>query len=482
MSSLANIYIFKTMSYLLDLIKTFTPDENLAFRHMDLIGKEEIVRDLYVQHAHDPKFDESALAQKLAISPQHLLKINSILLDKALTALYGNDHGRVLSDILSKGLSALMLHELKIREKAIIRSADPVAIVSFYRAAFDALRSMFHPNYDSALTHQFGKKYLKALGSKATIAHESYMNMMALYGDIIAAAYSGQEHIFKPKAEKLLSVWEQKIASGNNPSAAFYTAFAKATYYKHMTDDPVGFITAHETALAAWYRSKGAIDKKFEAITLCELGLGNIFLENFVKAQEYYNTAFEKFSDTIGKSIYHSGHYFHVALLNDDTRLANSIFDKYLKPKIQPSTNRSVLFDIYQLAAWSHIQQRQFAQACDYLTLLKQYRKNDITLLGHAMVRQVESAYFYLSGDTKTAKITTSKNLRFVKKISQQSSSFQYYLVYLDALDKLIKMEQHKLRYPDKLKAQILSLPGGIYQNYNRPLLKRFTALSLSDT
>ena len=468
------------MSYLLDLVKSFTAEEKIAFRKMDLIGKEEIVRDLYLQHANNPKFEESTLTQKVAISPKHLLKINSVLLDKTLTALYGRDHGTVLSEILSKGLSALMLHELKMKEKAITHAADATAMIGFYRAAFEVLRSMFHPNYDSALTHQFGKKYLRALGANCTIADESYVYMMALYGDIISAAYSGKEPTFKPKAEKLLAQWEQKIVDSNSAAATFYTSFARATYYKHMTDDSVGFITSLEKAFAAWERSEGTIDKKFEAIALCELGLGNIFLENFAKAQGYYAAAFEKFPDTIGKSIYHSGHYFHVALLNNNPKLANSIFDKYLRPRIQPSTNRSVLFDIYLLAAWSQIQQQQFDQAFNYLTLLKQYRKNDITLLGHAMVRQVESAYFYLSGDTAAASITIGKNLRFVKKISHQSSSFQYYLTYLDALDKLIKMEQNKLRYPEKLKAQILSLPGGTYQNYNRPLMKRFNALSQS--
>ena len=468
------------MSYLLDLVKSFTEEERRIFRHMDVIGKEEIVRDLYLRHDHNPKFDEAVLAEKIAVSPQHLLKINSVLLDKTLTAMYGRDHGTVLSAILSKGLSTLMLHELRIREKDIVNTADTKSAISFYRAAFDVLRGMFHPTYDSALTHQFGKKYLKALGAKCTIGEESYVNMMALYGDIIAAAYSGNEPTFKPKAEKLLAQWEQKIIGCNSAAATFYTSFARATYYKHMTDDSVGFITSLEKALAAWERSKGTIDKKFEAIALCELGLGNIFLENFAKAQDYYAAAFEKFPDSIGKSIYHSGHYFHVALLNNNPKLANSIFDKYLRPRIQPSTNRSVLFDIYLLAAWSQIQQEQFGEAFNYLTLLKQYRKNDITLLGHAMVRQVESAYFYLSGDTAAASITIGKNLRFVKKISHQSSSFKYYLTYLDALDKLIKMEQHKLRYPEKLKAQLLSLPGGTYQNYNRPLLKRYMALSQS--
>ena len=469
------------MSYLLDLIRTFTAGEKQEFSRMDLIGKEEMIRDFYLKYAHLPKFDEGTLAQKASISPQHLLKINSVLLDKTLTAFYGLDHSKVMSEILSKGLSALMLHELKIREKAFVETADKANMVSFYRAAFDVLRSMFHPDYDSARTHKFGKKYLQALGDKATITDEVYVNIMALHGDIIAAAYSGKEQTFKPKAEKLLDVWEQKIMHISSPAATFYISLTRATYYKHLTDDSVGFLASHERALAAWVSSKGTIDKKFEAIVLCELGLGNIFLENFARAQDYYTAAFDKFPDTIGKSIYHSGNFFHVALLNNNAKLANRIFDQYLKPKIQPSTNRSVLFDIYMLAIWSHIQQQQFTEAYEYLKLLKQYRKNDITLLGHAMLRQVESAFFYFSGDTSSASITIGKNLRFVKKIHHQSSSFHYYLVYLDALDKLIKMEQGTLRQPDKLKAQILALPGGIYQNYNRPLLQRFEGLAGAD-
>jgi hypothetical protein len=469
------------MSYLLDLIRTLTDSEMKGFRHLDVIGKEESVRDLYAKLAHDPAFDESTIGQTLSISAVHLLKINSILLDKTITALYGHDHSKVFTELLSKGLSSLMLHELKIREKGIVKVAKGKALVSFYRAAFDILCSMYHPNYDSVLTHQFGEKYLKALGAKATMAEQSFVNMTALYGDIIAAAYSGQAEIFKPKAEKLLSIWERKSTESHDPVVRFYTNFAKATFYKHMTEDARNFVNSHEAGLAAFKNSKGTIEKKYEAVLLCELGLGHIFIESYAKAQEYYTEAFERFSDTIGKSIYHSGHYFHVAHLNSNFELANVIFERYLKPKIQDSTNRSVLFDIYLLAVWSHIQQKQFDKAHFYLTLLKQYRKNDITMIGHAMVRQVESAYFYLSGDSQTAAVTISKNLRFVKKISQQSSSFQYYLIYLDTLDKLIKMEQHTLRHPDKLKAQILSLPGGIYLNYNRPLQERDEILSQAD-
>ena len=466
------------MSYLLDLVRTFTPEEMTTFRYLDVIGKEEMVRDEYVHHAADAKFDESKLPHKLQLSSSHFDKINSILLDKTIAAFYGNDYNKALSSILNKGLSALMLHELKTLEKKVAKQNDAAITIGFYKAAFENLRSMFHPNYNSKLTHQFGNKYLRALGSKKTIADESYVNMFTLYGDMVAASYGGTETAFKPAAEKLLSSWEKKIAPYKNATATFYTAFGRATFFKHFTEDAQGFLKANEVALDAFRKSNGAIDSKYEGIVLCELGFGNIAADQFEKAQKYYADAFEKFPDTVCKSAYQAGNYFCATLLTKDYVTTKRIFDLYLRPKIHPATNRSVLFDIYQAATWGHIHQHQFDEAFEYLAKLKQYGKTEITLLGHAMVRQLESAFFYLSGDIKTASIIVGKNIRFLQKHKQGATRFEYYLQYTDCIDKLIKMEKNKLRFPEKLKEQIGSLQGGMYQSCNRPLLEKFNALN----
>ena len=102
------------MSYLLDFVRSFSPGELTQFRYLDVIGKEEMVRDIYASDAKDPKFDEAVLPKKLQLSQSHFDKINSILLDKSIAALFGTDDSNTLSTILNKGLSALMLHELKI--------------------------------------------------------------------------------------------------------------------------------------------------------------------------------------------------------------------------------------------------------------------------------------------------------------------------------------------------------------------------------
>lgn len=112
------------MSYLLDFIKTFDEKEWLEFRKLDLAGKEELVRDAYARNAKSNSFSEHKLPTALQISQAHFDKINSILLDKTIHQLYGNDYVVSLRSLHKKGLSQLMLHELKIMERSVLKARD----------------------------------------------------------------------------------------------------------------------------------------------------------------------------------------------------------------------------------------------------------------------------------------------------------------------------------------------------------------------
>ena len=465
------------MSYLLDFVKTLTTDEMKKFVHLDVIGKEELVRDVYAHHAQSKNFDETKQAWKLNLTQTHFDKINSILLDKCILALYGSNTSLALSSILHKGLTSLVLHEIKILEKKTLAQKDATVTTTFYLGAFEALRGIFHPNYSSILTHQFGKKYLLSLGDNCTITEEAYIAMMTLYADIVAACYGGNEEGFKPEAERILKKWEKKITHSEQTEAGLYILFAKATYYKHMSDDIVEFQQTNEKALALLKNGKWQLSDRYLGVIMCELGLGYIFSQQYDKALESYNTAFELFPDTIGKNMYHIGHYFTAILINGKYEKANQVFELYIQPKILPATNPSLLFDIYMLAGWSYILQNKLSEAFEYLNKLRTYRKNSITLLGQVMVRHMESTFFYLNGDKLTASAILSKNTRYIKKVVNQSFYFRYYLSYLDVLTQLIKMEQGKLQPTQKIEMQIKSLTGGIYHHYNSILMERYNEL-----
>src|SRR5581483_9999811 len=223
------------MGYLLDFVKTFTDDELKQFRRLDLIGHEEILRDYYARNLREKNFNESGLAIKFGLSQSHFDKLNSVLLDKTIQAFYGHDYGEALFFILHKGLSDLVFHELRILERKVLKRSSAAEELKFYKAAFDVLRSMYHPNYNSKLTHSYGQKYLKALGRKKTITDEVYVAMISLYGDMVSADYSGTAKTFKSTAEKQLKKWEPQ--SKATAAARFYYNYVLGVYYKHLTED-----------------------------------------------------------------------------------------------------------------------------------------------------------------------------------------------------------------------------------------------------
>ncbi|MCX6198357.1 MAG: hypothetical protein NTY88_03925 [Bacteroidetes bacterium] len=355
------------MSYLLDFVKSFDENELKQFRKLDLIGKEELLRDEYANHASKKDFSETNLVSKYKLTQSHFDKINSVVLDKTIAQFYDDDYNKAFSSILMKGLTDLMLHEQKIIERRILKTVNGSEKTKFYKAAFENLRSMFHPKYNSKLTHEYGKKYLNSLGKKRTLTDESYVAMLSLYGDIISEKFAGNEAIYFSQAEAVLKKWEKKILATKNSSAHFYYYFVFATCHKHLAETGKEMLPAYHLALKAIEQNSSGVEEKFKGITLCEIGFGNIESNNFKTAQEFYERGLNEYPDTVGKSHYHGGNYFCVCLINKDYEKAQRAFEKYLLPRIQPGTNRSVLFDMYMMGSLLNLHRKNYDEAFRYL-------------------------------------------------------------------------------------------------------------------
>lgn len=458
------------MSYLLDFVKSFDEAELKKFRQLDLIGKEELLRDEYANHAQQKDFNETNLVSKYKLTQSHFDKINSVILDKTITQFYDDDYNKAFSSILLKGLTDLMLHEQKIIERRILKTASPTEKTKFYKAAFENLRGMFHPKYNSKLTHEYGEKYLRSLGKKKTLTDESYVAMLALYGDIISEKFAGNEATYFLVALAVLKKWEKKILAEKNTGAHFYYYFVFATCHKHLAEDGREMIPAYTKALNAIEHHPSSVETKFRGITLCEIGFANIELNNFKTAQEFYERGLNEYPDTVGKSHYHGGNYFTVCLINKDYEKAQRAFEKYLLPRIQPGTNRSVLFDMYMMGCLFNLHCKNYDEAFHYLNELLKYRKNEITHFGLAMMRLYECIYFYRTREFSVAASLVKKNLKFLTKEVGGNPGFEYYLQYVDCIGKLIKLKQNTLRSPEKLQQQITSLQKGIFTVFNRLL------------
>ncbi len=458
------------MSYLLDFVKSFDESELKQFRQLDLVGKEELLRDEYANHAQTKDFTEENLILKYQLTQSHFDKINSVLLDKTITKFYGDDFNLVLSKLLAKGLSQLMWHELKILERGTLKQGNKTLHTKFYQAAFENLSRMYHPHYNSKLTHGYGKKFLQALGEKATIADKTFVALYIHLADMLEQSVAGNEEKYRATAFAVLEKWRKKLEKTKSSVAHFYYHYAFATYIKYYGSEIEAFILAHEKGLELLNICEKKLNERFRLRVLCELGFGYMEGNNFERAEYYYKQALELPSNYAGGSSYHTTSYLYACLLNKNVKQAEMVFEKHLSPFLKQGLNRSMQFDVLVAAYVVHLHAQKLEKAFSYLETIRAYGRNELTRQGHIMIRVCETLYFYCLADYQLSETIASKNLRFLNRTENKTEQFDYHRKLFDCILKLSRQKQKGNSIPLELQQQIKSLKGGLYGIFNQLL------------
>lgn len=457
------------MSYLLDFIKTFDDKEWAQFRLLDLVGKEELVRDAFVRYATSKNFNEQKLPPALGISSAHFDKINSILLDKVIHQLYGTDYLLSLRSILRKGLSQLLLHEIKIMERTVLKSKDKQQHTRFYLAAFESLRGMFHPHYNSKLTGLYGKKYLHSLGAQRKLTDEVYVALGIHQSDMLAQSVAGNEEGFRPKAFSVLKLWEKKLRLTGTPIAWFYYYFTYSNYIKYYGTEASEFIDA----LLRCAQLLKDIDSETRAAyafrIYCELGFGYIEAQDFKKAESYYAKAYSRAEAKTESRAYQAGCYLNLCLINKNYKQAEYLFHHFLEKYLQAGVNRSLQFDVLLNALMLQLHNGKQEQAFFYLQQMQAYKKNELSRMGQVLIRTCETLYFYVIGDFATALQMAGKNVKFLNRKENHNEQTEYYRNLFHSILRLAKQRIHTTHKANNAIKE-LPLKGGMYQVFNRLL------------
>lgn len=274
------------MSYLADLIKTLNEEELRQFRLLDVISKQELVRDAYSKFVREKHFDENTLPEKLGISELHLRKINSVLLDKTIDKLWGDDYRKVFAEITNKGLVPLVLHLIKKNETRFRKTNSNEQITVYYKQVFDILSGLHYPHNKPELRNEYAQKYLASLGSKKRLEDEAQVAMEMLFADIGNQFFNLNNSDFKPKVVSTLAEWKKK--SEKNSSASFYVARVALEYQKYFGDDAKFYLEAAEQALQAFYNAKGMVEDRYEAPLRADEALGYLITDNYNEALARY--------------------------------------------------------------------------------------------------------------------------------------------------------------------------------------------------
>lgn len=457
------------MSYLSDFIKTFDDKEWAQFRSLDLVGKEELVRDAFVRYATSKNFNELKLPMALGISPAHFDKINSILLDKIIRQLYGGDYLLSLRSILRKGLGQLLLHEIKIMERTVLKSKDKQQHTRFYLAAFESLRGMFHPHYNSKLTGLYGKKYLQSLGVKRKMTDEVYVALGLHQSDMLAQSVAGNEEGFRSRAFSVLKVWEKKLRLSGTPLAWFHYYFTYSSYIKYYGSEASEFIDALLRCAHLLKEIDADTRAAYAFRIYCELGFGYIEAQDFKKAESYYAKAYSRAEAKTESRAYQAGCYLNLCLINKNHKQAEHLFHHFLDKYLQSGVNRSLQFDVLLNVLMLQLHTGKFEKAFVYLQQMQAYKKNELSRMGQVLIRTCETLYFYAMGDFATAQQIAGKNVKFLNRKENRNEQTEYYRSLFQFVFLLAKQRTHPA-YKANNAVKEITLKGGMYQVFNQLL------------
>lgn len=456
------------MSYLLDLVQSFNEKEMIVFKNLDLIGKEEIIRDEYAVSAHKKNYNEQSLASKHQLSPLHFDKILSILLDKTIAKFFGNNYELALETLLKKGLSQLALHELKIIERKQLRSNSDM--LSFYKIAFLILSKMYFPNFNKKLTTNFGKKYLQALGKNASIDDIIYVELATHTAGFIAENFAGNEEKYRTAAYSLFPKIEKKLIKHSSNFAWFYYYFSLAFYYKFYGNSVVPFIEMLQTAYLYLEKCDESIIRQYEFRVLCELGFGYIEANESSTAFDMYQKAFHTQNDLSSIGFYQKHCFMSVSLIENKLDQAGYIFDTMLLPFLNKGVNKSLQFDIQLIAILYYLYKNEFDIAFDYLTQIRANKKKEITHIAQFITRVAENLYFYRIGDYKYATTIAKRNIKYIYRTENNNEQLAYYKKLFNCIYQLSKAKADKKPIDQSLQKMINELQGGMYKIYNNLL------------
>lgn len=465
------------MSYLAELVKTFTEEELKQFVFLDVIGKEENVRDVYAQLAREKNLEEASLAATLDLSDVHFRKIASVLFDKIVERIWGDDYLKKFTDLQNRGLVDLVFHEIKIEEKRLLKTADEEAISQFYKTVFDVLRAMFHPKYNSKLTHEYGKKYLASLGKKKRFEDEAEIEMMAINGDILSVRARGKESSEYPAIEKVFARWQKRIAEQQNPMADMFFGFAKSNFHKY-DEQPDKFSEAVTFALQAYRKvPEGKLPKRWEGLLRTEDAYGQLQLNHFEKALALYDGIMADFPDTYGQHVYHQYIHLVTAILSRKFEIANALFKTYFLSRLREDQLPMICFESYGLGLLLAIHERNVTAAEEWYKKLITVPTSQINDISKLMLRYYEVMYFYFSGEYETALTLSAKNIKYFKSLPNGENDYGLMFRPNDCIQKFVRIVQGETKWIAHAEEAVKSLYSGLQCLYHEPLRQEWTQL-----
>lgn len=457
------------MSFLLDLLRALNKEEVQKMLLMPVKGREEEVLQKTLNYRNISSEVDGEIQQQLGLSKSHFDKINSVLLEKSFAFLTDGTDQKIFTLLLQKQLTDLLYHEMKMREKALLKKGTEKELRDFYLQAFLAARKVGVNKLDISLLRKYGAEYLKHF-PKAGLQDKAEIWLMYEHTALFYNSVMGTFASYEPEFWKSINKWERELKGKKLHRANFHLELAKANFYDFCTSDADNLIKSLETALKEFEAAKGTVPQPFQLYTYTKLAKAYCQGDFFEKALDTYREGMRKWPE-LKKNIYHPVMFAVIAIINHRFDEAQDMLDENTKDVILHRTDIGMFFNVARNYAVLHIHKNEFDKALEYIHMFLQVNRVETDLLGEILNRIVHNAYFAAIGDWETALNLIKKNKKFLAN-KPQSVMITEYDKFFNLLRLVVRHKAKDEKLPADFDEQMSAYRRNIAKLYGDLLLK----------
>ncbi|MDB5280992.1 MAG: hypothetical protein JWO06_67 [Bacteroidota bacterium] len=463
------------MNLLFDFLKNLNEPEQAQLAELKVRGNVQQVWSLLNEQVLEDKFDRNKILTTTGISSSHFDKITSELLGKCYVTLFG-DHRLELLNLLSLRLPFLkhFYSELNRQMKQVETELQPEQRLTYYIACFDLMQANLPIAYrdEKVLKKLAGKSLLLFKGERkkqiALLMDCKLLNCQV--ANQFAAGHIQEERRTIQKKIDLLGALPEQA----NEKLSFEYYWLKI-YFLHAIEEFTECLELSYTALTALKKFKSRINELQKLRIELRIAESLYYLNRFAESFSRYEKVMRsRLLEQIPDRGYHIAKYIQVCLITDHAdeagrmiKLRISQGGKHLEKLLAPR-------DIFSFIKF-YLFNKQFDEAFRFIQLGFEKNPKGKYFQYEVELRCLQTAYFYLTGQTATALEMCDKHVKFLRShgYGVRNSAYPYFYILTKAI---FDKKQSARKLSPKHEKMLARYRKGSYALYGK-LLDKMLAL-----
>lgn len=436
------------MNLLTEFISNLPAPEAAKIAQIPLRGVQEEVWNALQLQIKSKNYNKDAITDELKISQAHFDKIISELLLKCYKCLCP-DEGISLLDFLAKRsfYHKHFYHELKRQIKHAQKTLANEALGQFYKSAMNLIhRNMLIMHKDIEQIKALGEAYVKLAPKEeqkdATLLLKCRLIYTQIDYEFAAGNIKAKEELFTKRLNTEL------VLHNTSNEEIVYEYFLTRIYFFHGLEQFNNVLKIVDEATLALQRFDTALKRTFIKKLLFKKSEALYYMSRFDEAFQLCKELMEdeecKEFNEIG---YFTTKFIQICLITGQLDKAKEVVEGILLPYGTKIREQLAIRDVINFSKY-YLFAKQFDKAFEFIQLGFEKNPKAKYFQYEIELRNLQTAYFYLSGKKNDAVEMCDKHIKFLRShgYGVRDSSFPHFYIVIKSLfakhGKLPKKEQ----------------------------------------